>query len=135
MSFQGSCYFCHMYFYSSREGALQELRPNHVSEECKRKDREEDENIQRNKYTHSLSNSATVHLYCAVEKRHISANWRTGKRRKNQYIYKKYSLIHGYMRRVHNKEKRNNKRKPKHKQMEEKRFILKALLSDTKKVY
>jgi hypothetical protein len=27
--------------------------------------------------TYSLSNSATVHLYCAVEKRHISANWRT----------------------------------------------------------
>lgn len=28
-------------------------------------------------YTHSLSASATVHLYWAVEKRQISANWRT----------------------------------------------------------
>ena len=27
--------------------------------------------------THSLSTSATVHLYCAVEKRQMSANCRT----------------------------------------------------------
>lgn len=34
-------------------------------------------NLSNKVETHSLSVSATVHLYCAVENRQMSANWRT----------------------------------------------------------